>query len=136
KRCGSQCVVVAIDSFYDDASKKSTVFTSGGKKATGIETLNWVKELTQRGAGEILLTSINHDGTKSGFALELTSAVSEISGIPVIASGGAGNKEHFLDVFKEGQADAALAAGIFHRQELGIPELKSYLIENGIAIRS
>lgn len=136
KRCGSQCVVVAIDSLYDETTEKSMVYTSGGKKATDIETLSWVKELTQRGAGEILLTSINHDGTKSGFALELTAVVSDLAGIPVIASGGAGNKEHFLDVFNEGKADAALAAGIFHRQELSIPDLKSYLIENGIAIRS
>ncbi len=135
KRCGSQCVVVAIDTFYDETKKNSFIYTNGGKKETEIATLSWVKEITARGAGEILLTSINHDGTKNGFAVELTAEVSSIAGIPVIASGGAGNEQHFKDVFTKGKADAALAAGIFHRNELSIPDLKKYLIEEGITIR-
>jgi len=135
KRCGSQCVVVAIDTFYDEVKKNAFVYTHGGKKETAIQTLHWVKEITSRGAGEILLTSINHDGTKNGFALELTANVSQLAGIPVIASGGAGNEQHFKDVFTTGKADAALAAGIFHRNELSIPDLKKYLLNEGINVR-
>lgn len=134
-QCGSQCVVVAIDTFYDENQNTWFVYTNGGKKATEIKTINWVKEIAQRGAGEILLTSINHDGTKNGFAVELTAEVSNTAGIPVIASGGAGNQEHFRDVFTNGKADAALAASIFHRNELSIPDLKKYLLTEGISIR-
>lgn len=134
-QCGSQCVVVAIDAFFDEVRKDWFVYTNGGKVATEITVLSWIKQLEERGAGEIMLTSINHDGTKNGFAIELTAHVSTAVGIPVIASGGAGNEQHFRDVFINGKADAALAAGIFHRNELSIPTLKRYLLEQGIIVR-
>lgn len=131
---GSQCVVVAIDTRLYDG--KSRVHTHGGKKPTDIDTFEWAKEIEQRGAGEILLTSMDHDGTKAGFACEITSKISQASKIPVIASGGAGNMEHFVDVFSaKGNADAALAASIFHFKEIGIPELKSFLKDKGIVVR-
>lgn len=134
-RCGSQCVVIAIDTLFDNSKNDSFIYINGGKKATDIRTLDWVKEATQRGAGEILLTSINHDGTKSGFAIDITAQVSMSTNIPVIASGGAGTMAHFTEVFTLGKADAALAAGIFHRSEITIPELKKYLKEEGITVR-
>ncbi|HVD99195.1 MAG TPA: imidazole glycerol phosphate synthase subunit HisF [Cytophagaceae bacterium] len=130
---GSQCVVVAIDTRLYEG--KSRVHTHGGTKPTSIDTFEWAHEAEQRGAGEILLTSMDHDGTKNGFANEITSKISEQANIPVIASGGAGKMEHFTDVFKSGKADAALAASIFHFKEIGIPELKTYLKEKGIRIR-
>jgi len=130
---GSQCVVVAIDTRLYEG--KSRVHTHGGTKPTSIDTFEWAREAEQRGAGEILLTSMDHDGTKNGFANEITSKISEQANIPVIASGGAGKMEHFTDVFKSGKADAALAASIFHFKEIGIPELKTYLKEKGIRIR-
>lgn len=134
KAFGSQCVVVAIDARpHDDGNWY--VYLNGGKIATERQALEWVQEAAQRGAGEILLTSMQHDGTKSGFALELTQAVSESVSIPVIASGGAGAKEHFLDVFTAGKADAALAASVFHFGEIPIPDLKKYLREHGITVR-
>lgn len=133
KEFGSQCIVVAVDTRY--VNGKNLIHTHGGSKPTDIDTLHWVKEIESRGAGEILLTSMDHDGTKAGFANELTSTISELVNIPVIASGGAGNMEHFIDVFTEGKADAALAASIFHFKEIGIPELKDYLEQNGILIR-
>jgi cyclase len=133
KRFGSQCVVVAVDTKYENG--EWTVFLNGGKVPTGKPALQWIKEAVQLGAGEILLTSMNNDGTKNGFALDITRAVSEMVSVPVIASGGAGTVQHFIDVFKNGKADAALAAGIFHFGEISIPELKNELAKNDIAIR-
>lgn len=130
---GSQCVVVAIDTRLH--AGKSRVHTHGGKKPTEIDTFEWAKEVEQRGAGEILLTSMDHDGTKAGFACEITSSISASASIPVIASGGAGNMEHFSEVFTRGKADAALAASIFHFKEIGIPELKIFLKNKGITVR-
>lgn len=130
---GSQCVVVAIDTRF--VAGQWLVHTHGGTKPTDIETVGWAKRVFELGAGEILLTSMNHDGTKAGFALDITSQVSEAVNIPVIASGGAGTQEHFLDVFTAGKADAALAASIFHYKEIPIPELKRYLRAEGITIR-
>ncbi|MBC6366576.1 imidazole glycerol phosphate synthase subunit HisF [Algoriphagus sp. AK58] len=130
---GSQCVVVAIDTRNVDGI--DFVHTHGGRKATLLRTQAWAQEVADRGAGEILLTSMNHDGTKAGFANELTAEISSALSIPVIASGGAGNMPHFKDVFTFGKADAALAASIFHFKEIGIPELKEYLIGEGISIR-
>lgn len=130
---GSQCVVVAID--CRDAEGGSFVHTHGGSRAAGLETVTWAREVVQRGAGEILLTSMDHDGVKQGFALEITRAVSTVVSVPVIASGGAGAKEHFAAVFTEGRADAALAASIFHFGEIPVPALKRFLGEQGIAVR-
>ncbi len=130
---GSQCVVVAIDSRQIDGV--DWVHTHGGRKLTALQTRAWAKELADSGAGEILLTSMDHDGTKAGFALELTAAISGALPIPVIASGGAGSMPHFKDVFTLGKADAALAASIFHFKEIGIPELKTYLSNEGVVVR-
>jgi cyclase len=130
---GSQCIVVAIDTKFTNG--EWMVHTHGGKKPTDIKTKDWAREIYNRGAGEILLTSMNHDGTKGGFALDITRSLSESLNIPVIASGGAGTMEHFKDVFENGKADAALAASIFHFKEIAIPDLKSYLKTEGIAIR-
>lgn len=130
---GSQCIVLAIDTKLVDG--EWFVFLNGGRVATDIKTVDWAKEAVGLGAGEILLTSMNHDGTKDGFALDITRAVSEAVNVPVIASGGAGNMEHFVDAFTLGKADAALAASIFHYGEVSIPELKKYLQEKGIAVR-
>ncbi|RUT31953.1 imidazole glycerol phosphate synthase subunit HisF [Paenibacillus zeisoli] len=135
RRFGSQCIVVAVDAKYNEAWGEWEVYTHGGRKPTGIRALAWVKEAETRGAGEILLTSMDADGTKDGFDLPLTKAVSSLVGIPVIASGGAGNKEHFYDVFTEGQADAALAATIFHYKEIAVPDLKKDLKARGVEIR-
>lgn len=130
---GSQCVVLAIDTKFIDG--EWFVFLNGGRIPTDIRTVEWAKQAVSLGAGEILLTSMNNDGTKDGFALDITRAVSEAVSVPVIASGGAGTMEHFVDVFGEGKADAALAASIFHYKEIGIPELKSYLKEKGVEVR-
>ncbi len=130
---GSQCVVLAVDTKFVDG--EWLVYLNGGRIPTEIRTKDWVKEAVDRGAGEILLTSMNNDGTKDGFAIDITKAVSESVNVPVIASGGAGTMEHFTEVFKEGKADAALAASIFHYGEIGIAELKAYLKKNGIEIR-
>ncbi len=130
---GSQCVVVAIDT--KDVNGIHFVHTHGGRTATTIETLKWAKEIEERGGGEILLTSMDHDGCKQGFACELTAQISANSNIPIIASGGAGNMEHFVDVFTNGKADAGLAASIFHFKEIEIPVLKRFLKENGVAMR-
>ena len=130
---GSQCVVLAVDTKFVDG--EWLVYLNGGRIPTEIRTKDWVKEAVDRGAGEILLTSMNNDGTKDGFAIDITKAVSESVNVPVIASGGAGTIEHFTEVFKEGKADAALAASIFHYGEIGIAELKAYLKKNGIEIR-
>ena len=130
---GSQCVVVAVDTKkYDHADK---VHIHGGRTPTEILTLDWVKEVEDRGAGEILLTSMDHDGTKNGFANKITSKISEMLSIPVIASGGAGKMKHFEEVFTTGLADAALAASIFHFSEISIPDLKKHLNLCGIPVR-
>lgn len=130
---GSQCVVLAIDTKCIDG--EWYVFLNGGRIPTNIKTIDWAKQAVALGAGEILLTSMNNDGTKDGFALDITCAVSEAVNVPVIASGGAGTMEHFTDVFGAGKADAALAASIFHYKEIGIPELKAYLKEKGVEVR-
>lgn len=130
---GAQCVVCAIDAKRNGNGWE--VYFNGGRIPTGIDAVKWAKEAQQRGAGEILLTSMDCDGQKNGYDLELTSAVSEKVGIPVIASGGAGKAEHFLDAFTVGKADAVLAASLFHFNELPIPELKKYLKENNIPVR-
>ena len=132
-RFGSQCVVLAIDA--RDMGDKWLVHTHGGRTPTDIELIGWAGEAVDRGAGEILLTSMNHDGTKNGFAKEITSRLSDLLPIPIIASGGAGTMHHFVDVFSEGKADAALAASIFHFGEIAIPDLKKYLKENNIPVR-
>lgn len=130
---GSQCIVVAIDSKHINGGH--LVHTHGGRTPTEVETIGWALEVEKRGAGEILLTSMDHDGTKGGFANELTSTISSLLTIPVIASGGAGNMEHFTDVFTSGRADAALAASIFHYKEIDITELKVRLSSDGITMR-
>lgn len=130
---GSQCVVLAIDTNFEN--NEWIVYTHGGKKATPLRTLNWAKEGEERGAGEILLTSMNHDGTKDGFAIDITAAVSEAVRIPVVASGGAGAPEHFADLFTQTKASAALAASVFHFGEIPIPQLKDYLKTKNIPIR-
>ena len=131
---GSQCVVCAID-----AKRRPeggwTVYLNGGRIDTGRDALEWAVEAERRGAGEILLTSMDCDGQKAGYDLELTSAVSERVGIPVIASGGAGSMEHFADAFTQGKADAVLAASLFHFGEITIPQLKEYLAGQGIPVR-
>ncbi|MBB3129815.1 cyclase [Paenibacillus rhizosphaerae] len=135
RRFGSQCIVVAVDAKFNEAWGEWEVYTHGGRKATGIRALNWVKEAEALGAGEILLTSMDADGTKDGFDLPLTAAVADAVRIPVIASGGAGTKEHFAEVFTQGKADAGLAATIFHYKEISIPELKQDLKQKGVEIR-
>mgnify|MGYP000973211818 FL=1 len=133
KRFGSQCVVVAIDAKKDNGEWK--VYLNGGKTATDIDAVSWAKQAEHLGAGEILLTSMNHDGTKNGFALDITEKISSSISIPVIASGGAGNMSHFEEVFAKGKADAALAASIFHFKEIEIPLLKQFLISKNISVR-
>lgn len=130
---GSQCVVVAIDAKSTDDGYH--VFINGGRIDTGLDALEWAKEVERLGAGEILLTSMDADGTKAGFDLPLTDAVSKLVNIPVIASGGGGKLEHFSDVFTKTGADAALAATLFHYRELTVEEVKQHLKENGIWVR-
>ncbi len=130
---GSQCVVVAIDTRL--TGQQWMVVTHGGRTPTPFKSIEWAKEAADRGAGEILLTSMENDGTKNGFALDITRSVSEAVPIPVIASGGAGRLEHFSDVFRTAHADAALAASIFHFREIPVQELKRYLQEQQIAVR-
>ncbi len=129
---GAQCVVLAIDAAYEDGHY--VVYRSGGRVRTDLDAVEWAKRAVRLGAGEILLTSIDADGTKAGFDLRLTRAVSESVSVPVIASGGAGKKAHFTDAFAAG-ADAALAASLFHYKQLGIGELKAYLRSCGIPVR-
>ncbi len=133
KNFGSQCVVVAIDAKIIDNDWK--VVTHGGRNATTLLTIDWAKEATERGAGELLLTSMENDGTKVGFALEITKEITNSVTVPVIASGGAGSMEHFADIFQQANADAALAASIFHFKEIAIPDLKQYLRNQNIAVR-
>ena len=130
---GAQAVVVAIDVKRRNGWFECSIY--GGRKFTGVDAIAWAKKATGLGAGEILLTSMDQDGTKKGFDLELTRKISETVSIPIIASGGAGKKEHFLEVFKKAKADAALAASLFHFEELRIPALKKYLKEKGINVR-
>jgi len=132
---GSQCVVVAIDAKKRSDGSGWNIYKNGGRVDMGIDAVEWAKKACALGAGEILLTSMDKDGTKSGFDLELTRLVSESVDIPVIASGGAGKMSDFSDVFNDGKADAALAASLFHFKEIGIGELKDYLFENGIPVR-
>jgi imidazole glycerol-phosphate synthase subunit HisF len=132
---GSQCIVVAIDAKYDSELGSWRVFTHGGRKPTDLEVVEWAREAVRLGAGEILLTSMNSDGEKKGFDLSLTRAVSEAVTVPVIASGGAGNAEHFVDAFVEGKADAALAASIFHYRETSVKEVKTHLRDKGVIVR-
>ncbi len=134
KSFGSQFVVVAIDARGDE-NNHWTVTVNGGRIPTSKELFSWAKEAESRGAGEILFTSMNHDGTKNGFAVSQLSRLADSLKIPVIASGGAGTKEHFVDVFTKGKADAGLAASIFHYNEIPIPVLKSFLRDKGITIR-
>jgi cyclase len=131
---GSQCIVLAIDTKKADDGEWY-VYLNGGRLATDIKCLDWAKQGVDLGAGEILLTSMDHDGTKKGFAVELTKMLAETLPVPVIASGGGGIHSHFSQIFKEGKADAALAASIFHFSEISIPDLKSFLIGEGIDIR-
>jgi len=133
KRFGSQCMVVAIDTKF--VANQNKVFSNGGKIETEKELFSWAKEVENLGAGEILLTSMNTDGTKAGFAIEITKTLSELINLPVIASGGAGTMQHFEDVFTETKATGALAASIFHFNEIGIPELKNYLKSKNLPIR-
>lgn len=130
---GKQFVVVAIDAQWKD--DRWTVFINGGRIPTDRELFSWAREVQDRGAGEILFTSMNHDGTRSGYACEALRELSQQLTIPVIASGGAGSKEHFVEVFEYGLADAALAASIFHYNEIPVPELKDYLKKANITIR-
>ena len=132
-RFGSQCIVVAIDA--KQRGDKWVVHVAGGSIPTDLELFSWAQEVQDRGAGEILFTSMDHDGTKAGFAIEALREMSDQLDIPIIASGGAGSKEHFKEVFTEGRADAGLAASIFHFQEIPIPDLKKYLKDNDIQIR-
>ncbi len=135
ERFGSQCVVCAIDAKRREDGSGWEVYLNGGRVNTGIDAVEWAKRAAELGAGEILLTSMDCDGTKAGYDIELTRAVSESVSIPVIASGGAGNLEHFLDAFRDGKADAVLAASLFHFKEIEINELKRYLAENGESVR-
>ena len=131
---GSQCVVLAIDTKQEEDGEWY-VYINGGRIKTNSRCFDWAKEAVERGAGEILLTSMNHDGTKQGFAIDITRRLAEHLPVPVIASGGGGTVTHFTDIFNKGKADAALAASIFHFKEIGIPELKRYLQSEGIVVR-
>lgn len=130
---GRQCVVLSIDCKRNGQSWE--VYVNGGRTATGIDAIQWAKHGEELGAGELVLNSIDSDGVKGGFDIELNKVVSDLVKIPVIASGGAGTMEHFLDVFKNGKADAGLAASVFHFGEIDIKDLKKYLVENGINMR-
>ncbi|TWF37267.1 cyclase [Chitinophaga polysaccharea] len=130
---GSQCIVLAIDTRFEEGDWY--VYLNGGRVKTPVKAFDWAKEAVDRGAGEILLTSMNNDGTKQGFALDITAQLSQHLNVPVIASGGAGNMTHFVDVFETAQADAALAASIFHYKEIEIPALKTFLYDKGVNVR-
>ncbi|AWU46021.1 imidazole glycerol phosphate synthase subunit HisF [Blattabacterium punctulatus] len=134
RRFGSQSIVLAIDTKYE--KNEWWVYLNGGRISTRKKTLDWAKEGVNRGAGEILLTSMNHDGMKNGFALDITKKISDLLSTPIIASGGAGKLEDFYQVFKNGNADAALAASIFHYREIEIPNLKYYLNYHNIPVRT
>ncbi len=135
RRYGSQCIVVAIDAKRAGNERGWEVYVNGGRTPTGVDALEWAREVEKRGAGEILLTSMDCDGTKEGYDYELTSSISEAASIPIIASGGAGRLEHFYDVFTIGKADAALAASVFHYKEYSISDVKRYLKSKGVTMR-
>jgi len=136
EKFGSQCIVVAIDAKQvSDKPKRWEIFTHGGRKPTGIDAVEWARKMVAYGAGEILLTSMDRDGTKKGFDLDLTNAISEAVSVPVIASGGVGNLEHLVEGVKQGHADAVLAASIFHFGEYTIQEAKRLMATNGIEVR-
>jgi cyclase len=138
ERFGSQCIVVAIDAkrvSKPGEALRWEIFTHGGRNPTGLEAISWAEKMVSYGAGEILLTSMDRDGTKSGFDLELNRAISDAVDVPVIASGGVGNLQHLVDGIKEGKADAVLAASIFHFGEYTIPQAKAYMREQGIEVR-
>jgi len=134
KTAGSQCVVLAIDTKQEEDGEWY-VYLNGGRTKTETKCFDWAKQAVELGAGEILLTSMNHDGTKAGFALGITRRLSEALPVPIIASGGGGSMEHFAEVFEGAQADAALAASVFHFKEIEIPELKQFLYTKGITVR-
>ncbi|MEI8097283.1 MAG: imidazole glycerol phosphate synthase subunit HisF [Sediminibacterium sp.] len=134
KEFGSQCIVLAIDTKLE-ADGNWYVYLNGGRVKTDAKCIDWAKQAVDLGAGEILLTSMNHDGTKQGFALDITATLVETLPVPIIASGGGGTMDHFVDVFTTAKADAALAASIFHFKEIAIPDLKAYLNEKGIIVR-
>ena len=133
-RFGSQCIVVAIDA-RRNGTDSWEVYINGGRTPTGLNCISWAKDVVKLGAGEILLTSMDADGTKNGYDIALTRTVSENVNVPVIASGGAGKLEHFYDVLAEGKADAVLAASLFHYGELSIKEVKTYLKSRGLEVR-
>jgi cyclase len=135
ERFGSQCVVVAIDARSREGGRGWDVYTYGGRKSTGRDAVEWAQEVERRGAGEILLTSMDRDGTQIGFDIALLQAITSTVSIPVIASGGAGEKLHFVEAVRDGGADAVLAASLFHTQTLRIPELKDYMKTMGVAVR-
>ncbi|MCT2529760.1 imidazole glycerol phosphate synthase subunit HisF [SAR92 clade bacterium H921] len=137
QRFGSQCIVVAIDAKQVEQGDRPVweIFTHGGRKPTGINAIDWAEQMTAYGAGEILLTSMDRDGTKNGFDLDLTSRISDAVNVPVIASGGVGNLQHLVDGIVEGRADAVLAASIFHFGEHTVPEAKQYMAERGVNVR-
>lgn len=136
RKFGSQCIVVAVDSKRSGKTKSGhECYIYGGRQETGLDTLEWARKVEKLGAGEIMLTSMDRDGTKDGYDLELTKLVSENVSIPVIASGGVGNPKHILEAFTKGKADAALAASIFHYNEYGIKQVKEYLRVNGVKVR-
>lgn len=133
ERFGSQCIVVAIDA--KQRGKGYEVYTHGGRTPTGLDAIKWAKEAESKGGGEILLTSMDRDGTKEGYDIKLTRTICEAVNIPVIASGGCGSLEHIYEVLTEGKADAALAASIFHYKEISIKEVKEYLKDKGVPVR-
>ena len=135
QKFGSQCVVVAIDAKRRDTNNGWNVYINGGRIDTGLDVVEWAKKAESLGAGEILLTSMDCDGTKSGYDIELTKTVSEAVGIPIIASGGAGEMQHFKEALTDGKADAALAASLFHFREIEINDLKNYLEKEGVSVR-
>ena len=134
KQFGSQCIVLAIDAKCEE-DNNWYVYLNGGRTKTDKLVIDWAREAVDLGVGEILLTSMNHDGTKQGFALDITAQLSEDLPVPIIASGGGGIEAHFLEVFTKGKADAALAASVFHYKEIAIPDLKKYLYQNGVPVR-
>lgn len=135
EKFGSQCITVAIDARRRDNGEGWTVYVAGGRTDTGLDAVEWAERVQELGAGEILLTSMDGDGTKAGYDIALTRAVSDAVRIPVVASGGAGTKEHFLEALTDGGADAALAASLFHYRELEIMQVKEYLREHGVPVR-
>jgi len=135
RRFGDQCIVVAIDANLNDKMGQYEVMIKGGKVGTGVDVITWAKRVVELGAGEILLTSFRQDGTREGYDLTLTRLVAEAVNVPIIASGGAGRKEHFAKVLMEGKADAALAASVFHFSETSIGQVKAYLRQRGLPVR-